>query len=63
MSLVEQIWEDGQVVDDWKNAAVVPIPKKGDLPVGCCRKGDGKDCEGEIGTYHRKDSSRVSEWL
>ena len=28
---MEQIWEGGCVVDDWKDAVVVPIPKKGDL--------------------------------
>ena len=31
MSLIEQVWEEGHVVDDWKNVMVVPIPKKGDL--------------------------------
>ena len=31
LKIMEQMWEDGCVVDDWKNAVVVPIPKKGDL--------------------------------
>ena len=31
LKIMEQTWEDGYVVDDWKNAVVVPIPKKGDL--------------------------------
>ena len=31
LRIMEQIWEGGCVVDDWKDAVVVPIPKKGDL--------------------------------
>ena len=31
LKIMEQAWEDGYVVDDWKNAVVVPSPKKGDL--------------------------------
>ena len=31
MKLMEQVWEEGCVVDDWRDAVVVPIPKKGDL--------------------------------
>ena len=27
------IWEEGTVVEDWRNAQIVPIPKKGDLNV------------------------------
>ena len=31
LRIMEKIWEGGCVVDDWKDAVVVPIPKKGDL--------------------------------
>lgn len=31
LKIMEQMWEEECVVDDWKNAVVVPIPKKGDL--------------------------------
>ena len=31
LELIQVIWSEGKVVDDWKNADVVPIPKKGDL--------------------------------
>ena len=26
-----EVWEEGTVVGDWKDAEIVPIPKKGDL--------------------------------
>ena len=29
--LMQDIWREGKVVTDWKNAVVVPIPKKGNL--------------------------------
>jgi len=29
--LLQDIWRDGEVVADWKDAEVVPVPKKGDL--------------------------------
>ena len=32
--LLGDIWAKGSVVDDWRNAVVVPVPKKGDLR--CC---------------------------
>ena len=33
LELMQDVWEEGNVVEDWKNAVVVPIPKKGDLKV------------------------------
>lgn len=29
--LIKDIWKEGKVVGDWKDAVVVPIPKKGNL--------------------------------
>ena len=29
--VVESVWAEGEAVDDWKHAEIVPIPKKGDL--------------------------------
>ena len=29
--LMQDIWHQGSVVEDWRDAVVVPIPKKGDL--------------------------------
>ena len=29
--LMEDVWKEGKVVKDWKDAEIVPIPKKGDL--------------------------------
>ena len=29
--LMQDVWREGKVVDDWKDAVVVPIPKKGNL--------------------------------
>ena len=29
--LMQDAWREGKVVDDWKDAVVVPIPKKGNL--------------------------------
>ena len=29
--LMQDIWRQGSVVEDWRDAVVVPIPKKGDL--------------------------------
>ena len=29
--LMEDIWKEGAVVTDWRDAVIVPIPKKGDL--------------------------------
>ena len=34
LQLMQDVWRDGEVVADWKNAVVVPVPKKGDLQ--CC---------------------------
>ena len=34
LKLMEQMWMNGQVVADWKDAVIIPIPKKGDLK--CC---------------------------
>ena len=31
---MQDVWRDGEVVADWENAVVVPVPKKGDLQ--CC---------------------------
>ena len=31
MELLQQVWEEGSVPSDWKDALIVPIPKKGDL--------------------------------
>lgn len=31
LSLMVMVWSEGGVVKDWRNAIVVPIPKKGDL--------------------------------
>ena len=31
--LVDAVWRDGKVPQDWVNAEIVPIPKKGDLSV------------------------------
>ena len=28
---MQDVWEQGAVVEDWKHAVIVPIPKKGDL--------------------------------
>ncbi len=29
--LMQDVWREGEVVGDWKDAVVVPIPKKGNL--------------------------------
>jgi hypothetical protein len=34
LKLMGQVWKDGKVVGDWKDAVIVLIPKKGDLK--CC---------------------------
>ena len=31
LQVMQDVWRSGRVVDDWKNAVIVPIPKKGDL--------------------------------
>jgi len=31
LDLMQALWREGQVVVDWKDAQVVPIPKKGNL--------------------------------
>ena len=31
LELMRALWKEGEVVTDWKDAEVVPIPKKGDL--------------------------------
>ena len=31
LQIMQDVWRSGTVVDDWKNAVIVPIPKKGDL--------------------------------
>ena len=42
------MWKEGEVVVDWKNAEVVPIPKKG---LQCCANWHGislLDFEGKV---------------
>ena len=31
LQLMQDIWKDGEVVADWKDAEVVPVPKKGGI--------------------------------
>ena len=31
LKIMEDMWKEGVVVRDWKDAEIVPIPKKGDL--------------------------------
>ena len=31
LQIMEDVWRSGEVVKDWKDAIIVPIPKKGDL--------------------------------
>ena len=31
MELFQKVWKEGSVPQEWKDALVVPIPKKGDL--------------------------------
>ena len=31
LELIQDMWNQGRVVSDWKDALIVPIPKKGDL--------------------------------
>ena len=33
LDLMQTIWEEGTVVEEWRNAQIIPIPKKGDLKV------------------------------
>ena len=33
LQVMQDVWEQGTVVDDWRNAVIVPIPKKGDMKV------------------------------
>ena len=33
-TLMEQVWREGKTPQDWRDAVLVPIPKKGDL--ACC---------------------------
>ena len=33
LRLMQSVWEEGKVFEDWKNADIVPIPKKGNLMV------------------------------
>jgi hypothetical protein len=33
LDLMKRVWEEGRVVEDWKNAEIVPIPKKGNMKV------------------------------
>ena len=35
LKLMEQVWKDGEVVSAWRDAVIVPIPKKGD-DLRCC---------------------------
>ena len=31
LELVHNVWREGHVPNDWRDAILVPIPKKGDL--------------------------------
>ena len=31
LELMQKVWEEQKVVSDWRDAVIVPIPKKGDL--------------------------------
>ena len=47
--LIEDIWREGAVVKDWKDAVIVPIPKKGDL----------KSCDNWRGISLLEDTGKV----
>jgi len=31
--LLSQVWREGRVSQDWRDAVILPIPKKGDLSI------------------------------
>ena len=31
LQLIQNVWQEGTVVENWRNAEIVPIPKKGNL--------------------------------
>ena len=31
LQLIQPVWQEGTVVEDWRDEEVVPIPKKGNL--------------------------------
>ena len=31
LEMMQKVWEEGEVVKDWQDTVVVPIPKRGDL--------------------------------
>ena len=31
LQLIQHVWQEGTVVEDWRDAEIVPIPKKGNL--------------------------------
>ena len=31
LTLIEAVWREGEVFKDWKDAVIVPVPKKGNL--------------------------------
>ena len=33
LKLFQEVWSEAAVIDDWKNAEILPIPKKGNLKV------------------------------
>ena len=35
LMVMKDMWEEGRVVDDWRNAEIVPIPKKGSCHLKC----------------------------
>ena len=66
---MKEVWEEERVVGHWKDAEVVPIPKKGDLQVCDNWRGIslldmvGKICSRTATEYCRDYFARVPMWI
>ena len=69
LALMEAVWREGEVFRDWRDAVIIPVPKKGNLQSCdnwwgiCCREGDGSNYSGTASGDGWRVAARLAVWL
>ena len=60
LDLFETVWKEERVPDEWRDALLVPIPKKGDLMI--CGNWRGISLLDVMGSCLRRSSKEGCRW-